>query len=69
MSGAGRTVDHLADLIAEAIDRFAVEDNCTPDEWRQRAVRSVAVKRLNGEAAMDGYDTLSAQRRLTEATP
>lgn len=55
--------DHLADMITEALQRFASEDDCTVEEWAGRAVRYVAVQRLSGEAATDGFDTLSAQRR------
>lgn len=55
--------DHLAEMITEAIQRFAAEDDCTVEEWAGRAVRYVAVERLSGEAAADGFDTLSAQRR------
>lgn len=55
--------DHLRDMVVEAIQRFAAEDGCTVEEWAGRAVRSVAVQRLSGEAAWDGYETLSADRR------
>lgn len=55
--------DHLHDMIVKAIVRFANEDNCTVAEWAGRAVRNVAVQRLSGEAATDGYNTLSAERR------
>lgn len=57
------TPDHLADMVAEAVLRFAAEDDCTPEQWRDRAVREVATRRLTGEAALDGEDTLSARRR------
>jgi hypothetical protein len=55
--------DHLRDMVIEALERFAREDNCTVAEWAGRAIRQVAVARLSGEAAYDGCDTLSAQRR------
>ena len=55
--------DHLADMVVEALQRFAQEDDCTPAMWAGRAVRSTVVSRLRMEAAADGQDTLSAQRR------
>ena len=55
--------DHLGEMVAEAIQRFAQEDGCTVEVWAGRAVRYVAVQRLSGEAQLDGQDTLSAQRR------
>ena len=59
--------DHLAEIVREAIVRFAAEDGCTVEQWAGRAVRYVAVERLSGEAAWDGFDTLSAQRRIRRA--
>lgn len=60
--------DHAADMLVEAIGRFADEDNCSVAEWAARATRSAAVHRLQGEASTDGYDTLSAQRRTAPGT-
>lgn len=54
--------DHLGEMVAEAIQRFAQEDGCTVEVWAGRAVRYVATERLAGEAAIDGRDWLSAQR-------
>jgi hypothetical protein len=39
--------EHLDGFVA----RFAEEDNCTPEEWRHRAVRSSVLHRAQGEAA------------------
>lgn len=41
--------DHLTDDLQDAIDRFAAEDGCTPEEWAGRAVRYAAAVRYFGE--------------------
>lgn len=61
--------DHLADMVDEALQRFAEEDGCTPAMWAGRAVRSTVVARLTMESYADGQDTLSAQRRPPGAHP
>jgi hypothetical protein len=38
--------EHLAAEITAAIEQFAQEDGCTPQEWVMKAARYCAVERL-----------------------
>ena len=53
--------EHLADVLEEAILRFAREDSCTPEQWAGRAVRYVVCKRLEGERALQEARELKFQ--------